>query len=342
MPTSTNLSRYSLIDDAPSAPDRDWFRPNLSRNELKAFVKRDDAMAAKHFLIWVSVLMLTGALAYLSWGSWWAIPAFIAYGVVYNSADSKWHDLSHGTPFRTHRVNEILYVVVSFMTLREPVRWRWSHARHHTHTIILGLDPEIASPRPPRLGRLLAGFFYLFGGIGELRSIFRIAGGRVTREARIFVPQTEWPKMIRMSRWFVAYFAAIVIACLVVGSILPAMFVGLPRFYGSFLHYAQAFTQHAGLAEDTPDHRQSGRTVLMNPVFAFLYTNMNYHVEHHMFPMVPFYRLPALHVRLAADCPPPYRGLAAAWREIIVTLLRQRYEPGHYARRPLPIGEQTA
>ena len=34
----------------------------------------------------------------------------------------------------------------------------------------------------------------------------------------------------------------------------------------------------------------------MNPNFSrFIYMNMNYHIEHHMFPLVPYYNLPALH-----------------------------------------------
>ena len=60
-------------------------------------------------------------------------------------------------------------------------------------------------------------------------------------------------------------------------------------------------TQHAGLAEDVLDHRLNSRTVYMNPVFRFLYWNMNYHVEHHMFPMVPYHALPALHAEMKAD-----------------------------------------
>ena len=33
----------------------------------------------------------------------------------------------------------------------------------------------------------------------------------------------------------------------------------------------------------------------MNPISRFIYWNMNYHVEHHMFPMVPYHALPRLH-----------------------------------------------
>jgi len=62
----------------------------------------------------------------------------------------------------------------------------------------------------------------------------------------------------------------------------------------------------------------------MNPIFRFVYLNMNYHTEHHMYPMVPYYKLPELHRELRHDLPPPYRGTLAAYREIIPALLRQR------------------
>ena len=71
------------------------------------------------------------------------------------------------------------------------------------------------------------------------------------------------------------------------------MHVGLPTLYGGWLALSFGLTQHAGLAEDVLDHRLNSRTVYMNPIFRFLYWNMNYHVEHHMFPMVPYHALPS-------------------------------------------------
>ena len=65
----------------------------------------------------------------------------------------------------------------------------------------------------------------------------------------------------------------------------------LPTMYGAWLHVMTGLTQHAGLAEDVLDHRLNCRTVYMNPVLRFLYWNMNYHIEHHMFPMVPYHAL---------------------------------------------------
>jgi len=46
--------------------------------------------------------------------------------------------------------------------------------------------------------------------------------------------------------------------------------------------------------------------------------------------------LPALHERVKAEMPRPYRGLGDAYREIIPALRRQVREPGWYVRRELP------
>ena len=114
------------------------------------------------------------------------------------------------------------------------------------------------------------------------------------------------------------------------------MFIGLPSFYGAWLHFVFNLTQHAGLAEDVLDHRLNTRTVYMNPIFRFIYWNMNYHVEHHMFPMVPYYALPECMKRSRPYLPPAHRGLIETYREIIPTLARQIKDPGYYVERRLP------
>jgi fatty acid desaturase len=63
---------------------------------------------------------------------------------------------------------------------------------------------------------------------------------------------------------------------------------------------------------------------------------MNYHVEHHMFTMVPYHALPALHEEMKADTPRPYSGFFEAYREITMTLWRQVKDPAYFAARGLP------
>jgi hypothetical protein len=52
----------------------------------------------------------------------------------------------------------------------------------------------------------------------------------------------------------------------------------------------------------------------MNPVSRFIYWNMNYHVEHHMFPMVPYHALPKLHELIKHDLPTPQPVHVEAYR----------------------------
>jgi fatty acid desaturase len=139
-----------------------------------------------------------------------------------------------------------------------------------------------------------------------------------------------------IARIHVAIYVVVIGWSLMIGSILPLMYVGLPSFYGAWLYIVTGLTQHAGLAEDVLDHRLNSRTVYMNPIVRFLYWNMNYHVEHHMFPMIPYHNLPALHEEVKADMPKPYSGFLEAYREIIPALLRQAKDPTYYVERKLP------
>jgi MocE subfamily Rieske [2Fe-2S] domain protein len=77
-------------------------------------------------------------------------------------------------------------------------------------------------------------------------------------------------------------------------------------------------------------------TVNVDSISRFIYWNMNYHVEHHMFPLVPYHVLPRLHELIKDDCPPPYPSIAAAWREILHATLRQVKDPAYHVKRPLP------
>ena len=102
------------------------------------------------------------------------------------------------------------------------------------------------------------------------------------------------------------------------------------------MHILYALTQHAGMGENVLDHRLNTRTVLMGPVNRFLYWNMNYHLEHHLFPTVPYHALPRLHEALKSETPPPYASTLAAYREIIPALVRQTHDPAYSIVRPLP------
>lgn len=316
-----------------------WYSCPIPRKRLKELMQRRDGPAIRDTIIWFAAFAVTGGLGYLAWGTWWAVPCFIAYGVLYgSSSDSRWHECGHGTAFKTRWMNDVIYQIACFMVLREPTPWRWSHTRHHTDTLIVGRDPEIAVPRPPDIAGILMSLLILKSGPKEIKRIFMHCFGKIHPEEE-YIPVSEYPKVFRTARIWVAIWAAVVAACFATGSILPAMYIGfLPSVYGGWLYLVFGLTQHAGMAEDVLDHRLNSRTVYMNPISRFLYWNMNYHVEHHMFPLIPYHALPALHEEMKAYSPTPYRGLFHAYSEIIPTLLKQVKDPTYHVVRTLPEG----
>ena len=95
-------------------------------------------------------------------------------------------------------------------------------------------------------------------------------------------------------------------------------------------------TQHTGLQEDIKDHRYSTRTVYLNPIFSFLYWQMEYHIEHHMFPTVPSYNLPKLHEMIKDQLPPTRKGLWGAYKEIIPAVFKQAKDPNYKIKLLVP------
>ena len=315
----------------------EWYKRPVPRARMNELMRRSDFPALWHILLWVALIVLFGVAAMLSRGAWWAAPAFMAYcTILTGSSDARWHECGHRTAFKTQWLNSVVYHFASFFLLREPNVWRWSHARHHSDTIIVGRDPEIITPRPPDFPGLFLTLFNLAGGVKTIRHVFIHALGRKTFPEEDFVPESQWPGVYLAARAWIAIWLAVIVLALAIGSILPILYVFAPPFLGHWLVLFFGATQHLGLAEDVLDHRLNSRTIHMNPVLRFLYLNMNYHLEHHMFPLVPYHALPALHEELKSDLPAPYPSLWAAYKELVPALLRQRREPEWWVVRDLP------
>ena len=334
---------YSLTgENATRAIERglaeaDWYQSPVPRATMRKLLERRDGPAIRDTIIWFALIIGSAATTWALWPSWWALLPYMVYAVLYGStSDSRWHEAGHGTAFKTDGLNTALYEIASFMVMRESTVWRWSHTRHHSDTIIVGRDPEIAVPRPPDLFGLGKSLL----GIPNYRNYFKHivlhSFNRTTPDEATYIPASEFPKIFRKARVYVAIYAGAILAAVATRSILPLLFVGVPNLVGSWLMLIYGLTQHTGLAENVLDHRLNCRTVYMNPINRFLYLNMNYHVEHHMFPLVPYHALPALHEAIKDDQPTPYPSLLAAWREIIPAVLRQRRDPAYHVKRALP------
>jgi len=314
--------------EAAALANPSWFRPRVDAAKIRALMQKSDAIAMRDTVVWLGAMALCALAGIWLWPSWWSLPFWAIYGVLYGSGgDSRWHECGHRTAFKTAWKNDVVYQIASFMMMRNPVLWRASHVRHHTDTIIVGRDPEIVAMRPPDLTRLALNLFGILDGWHLIRRMFAHAAGRISPDEAQLLRLQDRPAVARIARIWLGLYAATIGLAIWSGSILPLMVIGLPRFYGAWHHVMTGVLQHVGLAENVTDHRLNTRTVLMNPFSRFVYLNMNYHLEHHLFTMVPYYNLPRLHAVIAADMPTPQSSIWAAYRQLLPVLWRQlRYE----------------
>jgi fatty acid desaturase len=117
----------------------EWYHTEVPRKVMKELIQRRDGPAIRDTILWMALHILTAAGGIYFWGKL-VVRALLArlWRPLRLGCDSRWHEAGHGTAFRTRWMNDVVYHIASFQVMRNPVSWRWSHARHHTDTIIVG------------------------------------------------------------------------------------------------------------------------------------------------------------------------------------------------------------
>ena len=144
----------------------------------------------------------------------------------------------------------------------EPVRWRWSHYKHHGHTAYAEpLDFEIVIRKPTDLIFFFS-LFVPFGGVLFFHKSLQMetikhAMGITTEVMEHCIPEKERSKCRNSAFIHVGIWIIIIICSMLYQSWLPMLYLILPKFYGNTLQVLFGLTQHAGLYEDIKDHRYS-------------------------------------------------------------------------------------
>lgn len=106
-------------------------------------------------------------------------------------------------------------------------------------------------------------------------------------------------------------YAAIAYAIIATGAMWPIYYIILPRIIGGFVWQLYVIVMHSEMKTDTLDIRESTRSFKTNAFSRFIYSNMNFHIEHRLYPMVPFHTLPELSQEIADQLPEPNKRLFA-------------------------------
>ncbi len=319
----------------------EWFKATIDRKILKELSKRSNWPGWRHVITYFVSLILLGLLCFYTWGSWWFIISYICYCTLWGGADAIWHECGHRTAFKTRRLNDFFYHIASFMNNFEAVRWRWSHSLHHSYTA--SVDPhdfeveESIFSKPHIINfllRFIPGMYFLNIHNSLHKEIIQHALGVKTRVMKECIPEDKKSKCIFVSRIYVFLWIMVIVFSFAISSFLPIFLFLIPKFFAS-INAIWGLTQHMGLQEDVKDHRKSTRSVRLNPIFSFIYWKMEYHIEHHMFPMVPSYNLPKLHEAIKDQLPKP-QSLLQAYKEIIPAVIKKFKDPNYYINVKIP------
>ncbi len=202
------------------------------------------------------------------------------------------HDGAHRLLFRRRQADEtVSNIFLSFPLFISTALYRRHHLEHHRSTNTDD-DPDLmdAEVPPTRSGFLLS----LAGDLIGLRSLRMLKSVGTFGVTAIYSSENSNWRGIGQERILFPVFAAVVLALLTLTSgfwnYLTYWFVPMWFVLPALLHI-RAVAEHAGRVDGGP--LEFARTVKPGPLERALIAplNINLHLEHHLFPDVPFYRL---------------------------------------------------
>ncbi len=333
-----------------------WYRIPMERDTLRQLTERSNLrgwlQAGSFFLIFVVLTAL--AILFYELRLWvLMVVACYLHAAFLNmvSMAAAVHELSHGTPFKSKPVNEFFYYLFCFLTWNNPVHFRASHIlHHHQFTVYVGLDKEVVQgPVKEKLNwvNMLSWFTFDFKWFALfMKTNILHAFGNADVDFFSWDPLFEKgdPKRREMCGWarFVVIAYAVILVLALVFHEWIVVFLVFSYFFARFLANLTGAIQHTGLGSSVPDWRLVCHTVTVNPLIGYLYWNMNYHTEHHMYAAVPFYNLRKLRAVLEKDMPPAHKGFLSCLRFLYGIKARQKKEPGYIYRPEFPSGAAPA
>ena len=319
-----------------------WFSPKIDRKRLKELSKRSDLPGLIHFVIYFASLIFFGYLSYVFWGTWFFLLFFFLYSTIYTFAVANGHETVHRTAFKTRWINEVFCYISFFQLHSEPLGFRWSHTFHHSNTLQTEgeYDHEIEVSRPTDLLKFFLKFIPLTDLFYIHQSSFvnttKLALGIMNPGSKITAPKDQQKKITRNARVILFIWFLIIIVSFYFNTWWPIVFYFLPTFVGRPLHFAVNVTQHLAAKVDTKDHRLSSYTIILNSILSFYYWHMEYHIEHHLFPMVPSYNLKKLRKEIENELPKPFNGLFDFYKKVLPSLIKLAFDLDGYYRVKLP------
>ena len=296
----------------------------FSKEEIVRLTARSDSMGWRALLFTWGVIGLSFvALAHWPYVATW-LAALVILGGRQLSLAIMMHDAAHGTLFRTRWLNDVLADYACGSAVGVDIRrYRQHHLVHHSKTgTASDTDRSLSAPFPTTRASLMRKFLRDLSGISGLKREY----GLILMHTGVirWTVASDVEKLPQQGRTWRHYLAdgarnmwkPAALQLLMFGALWAA---GHPLLYlawiGAYLTTYSLFmrirsmAEHACTEESTDMLRNTRSTragLLARATVAPL--RVNHHIEHHLMPAVPYFRLPQMHAMLRARgivAPPP-------------------------------------
>ncbi len=327
----------------------DWYRVPVDPKLLQELNHPSDVRGLAQALGHLGLVTATGIGVFYVWLhlSWWyLIPALLIHGACHTMLHAGVHELVHERVFRTRFLNRFFLNIYAFLNWWNHPFFGRSHKEHHRFTLNPPDDLEVVLPQTITFTTFIRNSIFDPKAFLQMQwSHVRMLRGIPAGEWQEYLFEKMGPAGVRRCRRWAAILlighAAIAAAAIVSGFWIIAVIVSLGSSLGGFIAQVTGAPQHAGLVDKVNDFRLNCRTYRTNFLFEFLYWNMNFHIEHHMYAAVPCYNLARLHNAIKHELPPVHQNLLSTWAEIFFIVFRQRNEPDYQYVQPIPGLETT-
>ena len=298
---------------------------SLERQLVRSLAHRSDLPGLLWLVSWLAAIALSGYLLYLCSSA--PMPVFLGVALLLGTiltvpSYALSHECAHGTAFRTRWLNESCLWLGSLLYFEEPYHRRYSHTRHHTYTWHVDKDSQMPFDTPMTLQGWLLEISGIALVIYETKVFARNALGRFSAQTLEFTPASARGKLKWGARVCILLYATLALL-VALGETWVWTYLLLPRLLGGPVMLLFTLLQHVELKEDSPSILESTRSFTTSAIGRWLYMNMNNHIEHHLYPQVPFYALNKLRRAVEAQVPPPDKGFWRSSWEVLSVVVRR-------------------
>jgi fatty acid desaturase len=305
----------------------------LTREEIKAFTRTSDIAGLRAVIFtWGVIAASFVLLARLPHPAVF-VTVVVVLGGRQLALAVMMHEAAHGTLFRTRFFNDaIVDALCARPVWTDVARYRKHHLAHHAHTGT-ERDPDLglATPFPVTRASLVRKLLRDVVGISGIKRVIGLIAmdlELVTYDVGAGPKRLPWRSLRHHLRAGARNLLPPAIANGVLFGILAvlgyawifsAWAVAFLTTYGLFLR-VRSIAEHAGLGGPNPftNTRTTHASLLARLTVSPL--NVGYHLEHHLLPTVPYYRLPAMHRVLLDRDAVPEASLAPSYVAVLAQL----------------------